>query len=225
MVLSGLLSVAFGHEFWLEPTQYRHYTAAGIEDITPTRLGDSYGGVTVPLKAPGTHLVSFANTPKFLTMKADSFLPYLEEDGLDNGITARKQQGDASKPSRELYQRCVKTLIQVGSKTDDTFAKSTGMILEISPTKNPYRQHPGQTAEFRLLFADKPLAGALVRYWNRDAANHVTEEKQRSDARGTVRFTLRAGASMVSAVRMIPHENPAEADWHSYWGSLTFGCR
>ncbi|WP_018619669.1 DUF4198 domain-containing protein [Spirosoma luteum] len=256
--LSILFSVAFGHEFWLEPTQffarvgqlirvqvlvgenftgersegkknrliqYRHYTAAGNEDLSPALVGDTYGDVTVPLKTAGTHLFSFANTPKFLSMKPDSFLLYLEEDGLDNVIEARKKQGNTDKPSRELYQRCVKTLVQVGSKTDDTFAKNTGMMLEISLAKNPYNQHPGQTAEFRLVFANKPLAGALVRYWNRDATNHVTEEKQRSDAHGRARFTLRAGANMVSAVRMVPHNNPVEADWHSYWGSLTFGCR
>ncbi len=256
--LSSLFSVAFGHEFWLEPTQffarigesirvqvlvgenftgersegkknrliqYRHYTMTGTTDLSPALVGDSYGDVTVPLKTAGTHLISFANTPKFLAMKPDSFLLYLEEDGLDNVIAARKEQGSTDKPSRELYQRCVKTLVQVGPKTDGTFAKNTGMMLEIIPVKNPYNQHPGQTAEFRLLFGNKPLAGASVRYWNRDAANHVTEEKQRSDAQGTVRFTLRAGASMVSAVRMVPHDNPAEADWHSYWGSLTFGCR
>lgn len=253
-----LLSVAFGHEFWLEPTQFfarvgesirvqilvgenftgersegkknqptqfRHYVATGSEDLSPTHLGDLYGDVTVPLNTPGTHLISFANTPKFLAMKPDSFLLYLEEDGLDNVIEARKKQGATNKSSRELYERCIKTLVQAGPKTDDTFAKNAGMMLEISPAKNPYEQHPGQTAEFRLVFANKPLAGALVRYWNRDATNRVTEEKQRSDAQGRVRFTLRAGANMVSAVRMVPHNNPAEADWHSYWSSLTFGCR
>jgi uncharacterized GH25 family protein len=181
--------------------------------------------VTVLLKTPGTHLVSFANTPKFLAMKPDSFLLYLEEDGLDNVIAARKKQGSMDKPSREFYQRCVKTLVQVGPKTDDTFAKNTGLMLEITPTKNPYAQRPGQTAEFHILFDGKPLTGALVRYWNRDTTNHVTEKKQRSNAQGIARFTLRAGANMVSAVRMVPHDTPAEADWHSYWGSLTFGCR
>lgn len=205
--------------------QYRHQTATASEDLAPTLSGETYGDVPVMLKTPGTHLISFANTPKFLAMKADSFLLYLEEDGLDNAIEARKQRGETDKPSRELYQRCVKTLVQVGGKPDNAFAKNTGMMLEIIPVENPYTQHPGQTAEFRVLFDGKSLAGALVRYWNRDAANHVTEEKQRSNAQGRARFRLKAGANMVSLVRMIPNDNPAEADWRSYWGSLTFGCR
>ena len=252
------LSIAFGHEFWIEPNefftrvgatihvqvlvgenftgersegkknrliQYRHQTTTTSEDLAPTLTGDTYGDVPVLLKTPGTHLISFANTPKFLAMKADSFLLYLEEDGLDNAIETRKQRGETAKPSRELYQRCVKTLVQVGKKPDNAFAQNTGMMLEIIPLKNPYAQHPGQTAEFSVLFDGKPLAGALVRYWNRDATNHVTEEQQRSDAQGRARFKLRAGANMVSLVRMIPNNDPAEADWRSYWGSLTFGCR
>lgn len=206
-------------------SQYRHYAAGGSTNLTPTLTGDFYDAVTVPLTTPGTHLFSFANTPKFLTMKADSFLLYLQEDGLDNAITLRRQRVETNKPSRELYQRCVKSLVQVGAKPDNTFAANTGMMLEIIPLKNPYTQHPGQIAEFSIMFDGKPLTGALVRYWNRDAVNRVTEEKQRSDAQGYTRFRLKAGANMVSVVRMVPHDTPTEADWHSYWGSLTFGCR
>lgn len=215
--------------------QYRHHTDGGTTDLAPTLTGDTYGDVSVTLTTPGTHLFSFANTPKFLAMKANSFLLYLEEDGLDNVIAARKQRGETNKPSRERYQRCVKTLVQVGNKPSGTFAHNTGMPLEIIPAKNPYAQHPGQTASFQILFMNKPLSGALVRYWNRTAANQLTgspyhEEKQRSDARGRVQFRLRAGSSMVSVVRMIPAQaltptDSSPADWHSYWGSLTFGCQ
>ncbi|MBD2755476.1 DUF4198 domain-containing protein [Spirosoma validum] len=264
LLLVGLLitvcaGLAFGHEFWLQPSrffasvgekinlqvlvgegfvgersegkknrisQYRHHTARGMTDLTPTITADTYGDVAVSLTPPGTHLFSFANTPKFLAMKADSFLLYLEEDGLDNVIAARKQQGETDKPSRELYERCVKTLVQVGTPiTDNTFVKNTGMTLEIIPTQNPYNQHPGQIAEFRILFEDKPLSGALVRYWNRDAANRLNEEKHHSNVQGLIQFRLRAGSNMVSLVHMIPEKDTNAADWHSYWGSLTFGCR
>ena len=206
--------------------QYRHHTAVGVTDLAPTLSGDTYGDVSVLLTQPGTHLFSFANTPKFLAMKADSFLLYLAEDGIDNVIEVRRQRGETDKPSRELYQRCVKTLVQVGDlKTDNTFAKNTGMVLEIIPAQNPYGQRPGQMAAFRILFENKPLTGASVRYWNRDAANRLIEEKQRSDEQGLVRFQLRAGNNMVSLVHMIPEKDTTQADWHSYWGSLTFGCR
>lgn len=205
--------------------QYRHHTDGGVTDLAPALTGDTYGDVLVTLAVLGTHLFSFANTPKFLAMKADSFQLYLAEDGLDNVLAARRQRSEMAKPSRELYQRCVKTLVQVGDKPTNTFAKNTGMPLEIIPVENPYAQRPGQMADFQLLFMNKPLPGALVRYWNRSTADQLWEEKQRSDARGRVRFRLRAGRNMVSVVRMVPAQDTAQADWHSYWGSLTFGCR
>lgn len=220
--------------------QYRHHTDGPVTDLAPTLSGDTYGDVSVTLTTPGTHLFSFANTPKFLAMKADSFLLYLQEDGLDSVIAARKQRGETAKPSRELYQRCVKTLVQVGDKPTRTFAKNTGMPLEIMAVENPYAKRPGQPVDFQILFMNKPLSGALVRYWNRAVAgqsSQVTpanrpsyEEKQRSDAQGRVRFRLRAGSNMVSVVQMLPVQDTTSvegspADWHSYWGSLTFGSR
>lgn len=256
--LSLLVSIAFAHEFWLQPSQffasagdiirmevlvgenflgerseglknrivqYRHHTATGTADLTPTLTGGTYGQLSVPVNTPGTHLFTFANTPKFLSMKADSFLLYLREDGLERVIAARRQQGDNDKPSRELYQRCAKALVQVGPATDHTFGKDTGMPLEIIPTRNPYEQRFGQMAEFRVLFQDKPVAEALVRYWNRDAGNRLHEEKRRTNGAGEVQFRLRPGRNMVSVVHMVPAENTRQADWHSFWGSLTFGCR
>ena len=215
--------------------EYVHLANGTKEDLAPSITNDHYGVANVTLKTPGTHLIAFANTPKLLEMAPDKFLAYLNEDGLDNVIAARKQQGNEQKPSRELYRRCVKTLIQAGDKPDDTFAINTGMPLEIIPAQNPYTLRPGQTADFQVLFEKKPLPMALVRYWNRDAANKLTEEQQRSDAQGQVRFSLRAGRNMVSLVQMVPYTGIAQtgmtqadfsqADWISYWGSLTFGCK
>ncbi len=163
-------------------------------------------------------------------MQPDSFLLYLEEDGLTDVMAARRQQNETAKPSRELYQRCVKTLVQAGDKPDDTFARSTGMPLEIMADRNPYAQRVGQPVGYQILFGNKPVSGALVRYWNRDLTNNLSEEQQRSDARGRVQFRLKPGKNMVSLVHMVPASDTAQAryqpaDWHSYWGSLTFGSK
>ena len=215
--------------------QYVHLANGTKEDLAPGFTNDHYGVAIVTLKTPGTHLIAFANTPKFLEMAPDKFLAYLREDGLDNVLATRKQQGDDQKRSRELYRRCVKTLIQAGNQPRSTFAVNTGMPLEIIPMQNPYSLKLGQAVDFQVLFEQKPLPMALVRYWNRDAANKLYEEQQRTDAQGRVRFSLRAGSNMVSLVQMVPYigiaqtgmEKPdfPQADWISYWGSLTFGCR
>jgi uncharacterized GH25 family protein len=45
----------------------------------------------------------------------------------------------------------------------------------------------------------------------------------RSDKDGRVRFRLpRAGMWMVKAVHMIAAQPDAQADWQSFWASLTF---
>lgn len=205
--------------------QYAHYAAGTRTDLAPTLTGDTYGDVAVLLRTAGTHLFGFANTPKFLSMRADSFLLYLREDGLDNVVAARQQRHETDKPSRELYQRCAKALVQVGGRPDATFARPLGMPLEIIPLANPYAQRAGQSAGFRVEFRGQPVSSALVRYWNRHGTNQLTEEQQRTDARGCVRFRLRAGRNMVSVVWMVPCADTIQADWHSYWGSLTFGSR
>jgi uncharacterized GH25 family protein len=231
------IDILVGEGFRGEPSEgknnriviYRHYSATDSIDLTPGLVGKNYGPVSIKFTQPGTHLVVFSNTPKFIKLPPDKFLEYLKEDGLDNVIAARQQQGQANKPSRELYRRCAKSLIQVGDKLDDTYARPTNLTLDITPTQNPYSLRQGQMAGFRVLFRGKPLADALVRYWaNPTATTKAIEVQQRSDADGRVQFKLSKGRNMVSVVRMIPNDEPTpknnqQADWQSYWGSLTFG--
>ncbi len=206
--------------------QYQHLTPSGkATKLTPAMVGDNYGEVSVTANEPGTHVISFTNTAKYIQLEPAKFLAYLREDGLDNVIKAREQRGETNKPGRELYQRCARTLILAGAVPGNLSAQVTNMLLEITPAQNPYALKPGQIADFQIVFGQKPLAKALVCYWNRDGQNHLTQEKHRSDANGRVQFRLRAGSNMVSVATMIPFADPAKADWQSYWGSLTFGCR
>lgn len=211
---------------------YTHWIGSQQEEVAPKLIEDHYGSVPLKLTAPGTHLIAFSNTPKYLEMRADSFLLYLQEDGLDSVIKWRERHNQTKKRSRELYQRCVKTLIQVGPPTaeDQIYRHNTGMPLEIIPSVNPYRLKPGATIQFTVLFGNKPLPNALVRYWNRDSVKKADpdafqERQQRTDANGRVSFRLKAGNNMISLVQMVPNEDSSKADWHSYWASLTFGCR
>ena len=212
--------------------QYTHWAGSTKEEITPQLTQGHYGTVPVKLSTSGTHLIALANTAKYLEMKADSFLLYLQEDGLDQVIQWRKKHNQTQQRSRELYQRCVKTLIQAGpvSTQDRVYSRNTGMPLELIPSTNPYSHKPGETIQFTVLFENKPLQNALVRYWNRSSIQHAVpmnlqEKQQRTDANGQVRFQLKAGVNMISLVQMVPNADPKQADWHSYWGSFTFGCR
>lgn len=212
--------------------QYAHYSKSTKEDLTPQFTGGHYGSTPVKLAVPGTHLIAFTNTNKYIEMRADSFLLYLQEDGLDPVIQYRQAHKQTQKRSREFYRRCVKSLLQVGpfNLQDKTYSLNSGMPLEIIPTQNPYSLKPGKTIRFTVLFENKPLPNALVRYWNRatikdSAPADFTEQQQRTNANGQVSFQLQAGNNMVSLVQMVPYADTKQADWQSYWASLTFGCR
>jgi uncharacterized GH25 family protein len=257
--LSSLLllcSMAFAHEFWLEPikfwlkknekvridlmvgedykgehsdgTKYKivkldHYGANHRQDIRTKVEGDSLSSIDISFASEGSHLIAFNNTSKFIELEASKFNEYLRTEGLDNVIKLRDQSKDTLKAGRELYQRCVKTLIQVGDKTDETYGINTGMRLEIIPAKNPYSQKSKGPLSFKILFDNKPLNNALVLAWHM-VQGKTTHETLRSDKNGQVTFPIdQTGKWMISTVHMIPNNNLKEADWKSYWGSYTFG--
>ncbi|MBO0952848.1 DUF4198 domain-containing protein [Fibrella forsythiae] len=217
--------------------EYSHWVSGTKSDLSLDLREGHYGVVPLKIAKLGTHLIAFANTNKQLSMRADSFLLYLQEEGLDHIIRLRQERGLAQTRSRESYRRCVKTLIQAGGVTasDQTHRLDTGMPLEIIPVQNPYAVAVGAPVDFQVLFEHKPLRNALIRYWNRPAGSTQTtpdtkpaglsEVQLRTNADGLVRFRLKKGQNMVSLVHMVPTTDTSEADWQSFWGSLTFGCR
>ncbi|MEZ0606879.1 DUF4198 domain-containing protein [Fibrella sp. WM1] len=207
---------------------YRHHSPSGTTDLSTTLTGDHYGQTSVKLAQPGTHVLVFANTPKFIRMEPNQFLDYLNEDGLDNVIAAREEAGDTLKPGYELYSRCAKTLVQVGDLPSPSLPVSSSLALDIVPLQNPYSLRAGQRLRLQIQFNNKPQPDALVRYFTKSETGHVEMEVVRSDRRGQVQFKLKPGQNMISTVRMIPalasRDVPETADWRSYWSSLTFGC-
>ncbi len=174
---------------------------------------------------PGTQLVALATNSKYLELEAEKFDAYLQEDGLEHVRELRRQNGQTDKPGRELYRREAATLIQVGDKPTKVFFEKTGFDLSIRPEKNPLSARSSDSLNFQIFYLQKPLANALVRHWHKDAGGKAAVQFQKSDAKGQVRFLLHPGEQMVSVVHMVQHAVPAEADWQSVWGNLTFCLR
>jgi uncharacterized GH25 family protein len=200
-----------------------HYSATTKEDMRSRVYGDSLSRVTMPFGTVGNHLIALNNTSKFIQLDALKFNDYLRSEGLDNVLALREQKGDTLKAGRERYQRCVKTLVQVGGKSDVTYGINTGMPLEIIPATNPYTVGSTALITFKLLFDNTPLSGALVLAWHMENGK-TTHTKRRSNSQGEVDFPItKTGKWMISTVHMTPHKNASESDWQSYWGSYTFG--
>jgi len=249
-------SLAFAHEFWLEPVKFwlnknekvridlmvgedytgehsngykykivklDHYHKGQKHDVRSNVYGDSLSSIDMSFASEGNHLIAFNNTSKFIELEALQFNAYLRTEGLDHAAKLREQRKDTLKAGRELYQRCVKTLIQVGKPTDETYAVNTGMRLEIIPARNPYAQTAKGPMTFKVLFDNKQLGNALVLAWHK-VGGKTTHESFRSDNDGNVSFSIdQTGKWMISTVQMVPNSDPKQADWQSYWGSYTFG--
>jgi uncharacterized GH25 family protein len=210
-----------GHKYKI--LKLDHYGNDQKQDVRSKIYGDSLSSIDISFATGGNHLIAFNNTSKFIELEASKFNEYLRTEGLDNVMLLRIQAGDTLKAGRELYQRCVKTLVQVDGKTDNTYAINTGMRLEIIPAQNPYDQKTTTPITFKILFDNKPLTNGLVLAWH-VAAGKTTHTTVRSDQNGEVVFPItKTGKWMISTVHMTAHANSKEADWQSYWGSYTFG--
>ncbi|HMO38740.1 MAG TPA: DUF4198 domain-containing protein [Saprospiraceae bacterium] len=193
------------------------------QDLTAQALASDSLSVQFKCKKPGTYLLAMRSQNSFLELEGDKFNAYLEEDGIENILALREQRGELDKPAREFYQRCAKSLLQAGKKTDETYNVITGMPLEIIPLQNPYTMKPGDVLPVQILFENKPLPNVVVRSWYKMDETKTRDERHRTNAEGIADIKLDArGYWMISLVRMIENNDKSQADYQSYWASLTF---
>ena len=218
----------FNGELWAKrrerTARFTHFSKRRQEDLTALAIKSDSGDVVLKFNTVGTHLLSFESKNSFIGLDAAKFNNYLKEDGIDNIYDLRKKTGTLTKNSRELYRRCVKTLVQVGDKTDKIYGRTIGTTLEVVPLKNPYDLKLGDEMSVQILYEGKPLTDKLVVVWNKSQGVKTRHQQYRTDKKGKIRFPLdKKGDWMVSLVQMIPISDNAKADYQSLWGDLTFG--
>jgi len=208
----------------LIPGWFSDYAATGP---TGTRqvvgyIGDDPAGSFSP-DAPGSWVIGYRSTQAFVEIEPPKFNTYLEKEGLEWVIDARKKSGEAETNARELYSRCAKSLVRVGDDAPgDGFDAVLGYRLELIPERDPYELQPGDNLPVRLLYEDQPLAGILIVAFT--AENPARQQKLRTDADGRAVIELdAAGTWLIKGVHIIelPDTNE-QADWESFWASLTF---
>jgi uncharacterized GH25 family protein len=170
--------------------------------------------------SPGLLIVGYQSHPSVVELTADKFNQYVKEEGLEGVGAARARQNQSRQSARDLFTRCAKTLILAGAASPGTTSdRQLGFELELVAERSPY----GSTGDvpIRLLFRDRPLAGARVVAINR--LHPMETMTGRTDASGRVRFRFAPGGMwLVKAVHMVPASDRTKADWASYWASLTF---
>jgi hypothetical protein len=235
---------------WVRPTRrVQRFVRLGptpldSADLRPALLADS---VAPAVRCPtaGTHLVALASQLAFIELPAAQFTSYLRQEGLGLALRQRQEADESTtKPGREAYRRCAKTLVLATrgpalppAAADTAYHRVLGLPLELVPEQNPYRLRPGAALTVRVLSQGRPVAGAQVQVWRptppagphrmpapgQSAAIHFTTY---SNAQGRILLRLPdAGPYLLATVRIeaAPAALTGRADWLSTWASLTFG--
>jgi len=226
-----------GHDMWIEPATF--WPAAGQTVAIKLRVGQELLGDPIPRSSRlirefvvvdgagrrtvmgregsdpagyvrgGEAVIGYWSHPSLVELDAEKFNLYLKEEGLESLLAERARRKQSGMAAREQFSRCAKSLVAGAGD------QLLGFQLELLAERNPHALG-GSALPLRLLYENRPLAGALVVAMNRRGE----KVSARTGKDGRVRLELKGGGMwMVKAVHMVP----AGEEWASYWASLTFG--
>jgi uncharacterized GH25 family protein len=172
----------------------------------------------------GSYWVALERAPVGITLAADKFNRYLEDERLTAIREERKRAKEDGRPGRERYSRYLKCLLRAGGTGDATWEKVLGHRLEIVLLADPHAATGGML-KVRLLFEGKPLPNVALFALCKEG-KQVTEQKLATAADGTAEVKLLGkGIWLLRLVHMRRCAGRADADWESFWTSLTFELR
>jgi uncharacterized GH25 family protein len=235
------------HDFWIEPSSFRPAAGGPLllrfrvgqsfkGDPVP-RLGallvrfslwGPEGERTVPgdegtdpagfLRAgqAGPNWVCYFSRASTVELEGAKFETYLQEEGLDAIAQLRARRGETARSATDHFVRCAKCFLTVGRPpASHAYAHAFGLPLELMLEADPGTSGP---LPVRLLYAGKPVRGALVTAFRKDAPDQKL--RVRTDTRGRALLPLDgSGMWLVKSTHMEPDGDGA---WQSYWASLTF---
>jgi Domain of unknown function (DUF4198) len=236
LMLSVLVGTGFRGEPrpWAGPRAVRFtWRDARVLDLRDSALNGDLAWARVPVRDGGGALCAFESNWADITLPAGEFDDYLALEGLSAPLAVRRAMGTAAGPGRERYARCPKTWIEGTRPERATHVE--GLPLEIVALEDP---SSASSLRVRVLDHGRPLAGALVRAWNRplargpvpmapaqrDSIGPLAEVRTGPDGTATLDVS-RSGEWLLACVHMVASEDRAEADWQSLWASYTFAKR
>ena len=205
------------------PTRFERFALVSEAGEAPVlgAGGAHPAGLTRPTGSEGLQVVAYRGTRVPHRMEGAAFERYLAEEGLTQVSAMRKARRQSSAVGREVYSRCAKALLAVGDPSAGGHDRRVGLPLELVPAANPYTHAAGEPLPVRLLYNGAPVSDVLVQAVRREAPDEAIQA--RTDADGLVHLPLgRSTGWLVKAVHMVPAPVGVEADWESFWASLTF---
>lgn len=245
----------FAHDMWIEPLTFSPkagetvavrlrvgqdllgdplprnsalFTQFFVEDATGRkplvgREGANPAGF-LRVATPGLLVIGYRSNPSAVELDAEKFNQYLKEEGLDAIVALRARRNQTGARAHEMFSRCAKSLLFSGASAGTQHDRPLGFTLELVAERNPYAVRPGEELPVRLTYENRPLAGTLVVAMN--SLNPSEKLSARTGKDGRVRFRLRPGGMwLIKAVHMEQAPAGTNAEWTSYWASLTFEMR
>jgi uncharacterized GH25 family protein len=169
----------------------------------------------------GIHVIAVQTTPKVLELEADRFNEYLVTDGMPHIFRLRAKEKTLNKDAKERYSKSPKALIAVGDSTKGEWSKPLGLPLELVPLQNPFTRKVGDTLGVRVLFQEKPLAGANLG-WQRPGDGDTPIGYVRTDANGDALIPIAKTGLMTIRLTHMTRPKLADYEWESFWTTLTF---
>ncbi len=245
------VSDAQSHEFWIEPNGFRpqvgsvlriglwvgdrfageaypydpdridRFTLVGAATEKPV-IGKSGVAISlVKIDAAGLHRIGYRSKRARNQLSAVEFERYLKEEGLEQIIQRRAERGESDQVGLEVYSRCAKALVCAGGECATDSDAPLGCPLEIVAVQNPYQLKAGDDLRVRVLYDGNPLRAARVVAVNKRDPDKLSFAI--SDSRGEAVFGLREpGEWLITTIQMIRAPESVDADWESFWASLTF---
>ncbi|HSD32222.1 MAG TPA: DUF4198 domain-containing protein [Gemmatimonadales bacterium] len=176
--------------------------------------------------APGTYVIGVSTRPNIIAMSGEQFHEYLQEEGLDHVIAARRQAGTAQDSVRERYAKHVKAIAQVGEARTASFGTSLGYAAELVPLDNPYVWKRGGTLRFRAMVDGAPVPGLAVISGGRSAADTAFPRRAlRTDSGGIVTLAPSGPGLWYLTFIHIGTVNAPDRNYQSEWATITFELR
>ena len=172
---------------------------------------------------PGTTIVAAATKPRLIVLKPDQFNEYITAERLETIVAARKAGGDDGKDGREYYSKIAKLALCSGARQGAEHWEPLGLTVEIVPLVEPCFLREGDELEIEVLFNGQPLAGVWVTGGYEGVTGHNYPVWVKTDAEGQAKIALdRKGAWFVRVLHMVPSKDFPDADWQSWFSTLTF---
>lgn len=175
----------------------------------------------LPVTSPGLVIIGYSSKPSHIVLPAQKFNEYLAEEGLEAVAALRTQRNETNAEAREAFARCAKALLSAGPPNAAQGDRALGFTLELVAERNPYTLQPGQQLPVRLTYQNQPLGGALIVAINRKNPSAKLSARSGKDGRVTFRLA-EPGMWLIKAVHMTAAPAGTDAQWASFWASLTF---